>query len=333
MIKVSILTQCYNGEEYLDRFFKSILNQTNMNMNIEFIFVNDGSTDNTKKKFLEYKKQFEKKNIKTIYIEQENQGQAAAVNNGLKHVTGKYLSWLDSDDELFPGSVEKKVEFLENNPEYSVVFSEAAAISEETGKMLFIKKLKDQNLEKRDLIRDFLYEDNIYVTNGCYMINFEEFKKANLGLDIAITRGGQNWQILLPLANKVKFGYLPEVLFNFFIKETSHSTLNNEKKSTMLINEYEKNFVLTLKKIDLYEKYKGSIEEVFSKKRIEVFFKFNNKKQFEKEYNKIKENGNNNNKYKVYRMLINNTFLYKISNSVYKTLKKIGRRKWEQKKL
>ena len=41
--KVSIVTPCYNGEKYLERFLKSILNQSYGN--IELIFINDGSTD------------------------------------------------------------------------------------------------------------------------------------------------------------------------------------------------------------------------------------------------------------------------------------------------
>ena len=43
--KVSIVTPCYNGEKYLERFLKSILNQSYGN--IELIFINDGSTDQT----------------------------------------------------------------------------------------------------------------------------------------------------------------------------------------------------------------------------------------------------------------------------------------------
>ena len=45
--KVSIISPCYNGERYLNRFFDSLLIQNYKN--VEFIFVDDGSTDNTKK--------------------------------------------------------------------------------------------------------------------------------------------------------------------------------------------------------------------------------------------------------------------------------------------
>ena len=45
-----------------------------------------------------------------VYEFQENLGQAAALNRGLKFIKGEYLVWPDSDDELMPEFIEKKVE-------------------------------------------------------------------------------------------------------------------------------------------------------------------------------------------------------------------------------
>ena len=55
--KVSIVTPCYNGEKYLERFLKSILNQSYGN--IELIFINDGSTDQTEEIIKKYKEEFD----------------------------------------------------------------------------------------------------------------------------------------------------------------------------------------------------------------------------------------------------------------------------------
>lgn len=87
---VSIITPCYNGEKYLAKFLDSILAQTYNNL--EFIFINDGSVDNTEAIFDSYKNKFEKRQIKYRYIKQVNQGQAAAVNAGLKIASGKYIT-------------------------------------------------------------------------------------------------------------------------------------------------------------------------------------------------------------------------------------------------
>ena len=79
---VSIVTPCYNGELYLDRFFQSVLNQTYPAL--ELVFVNDGSTDGTEAVVDRYRPLFQKRGIRFIYEYQENQGQAAALNRGLK---------------------------------------------------------------------------------------------------------------------------------------------------------------------------------------------------------------------------------------------------------
>lgn len=70
--KVSIVTPCYNGEKYLERFLKSILNQSYGN--IELIFINDGSTDQTEEIIKKYKEEFDLHNIELTYLFQENAG-------------------------------------------------------------------------------------------------------------------------------------------------------------------------------------------------------------------------------------------------------------------
>ena len=100
---VSIITPCYNGEKYVDRFLTSVLNQTYNN--IELIFVDDGSTDKTKDVVLSFKEQFEKRGYDLIYIYQKNAGQAAAINQGLKVFKGEFLMWIDSDDLMFPSEM------------------------------------------------------------------------------------------------------------------------------------------------------------------------------------------------------------------------------------
>ena len=126
---VSIIVPCYNVEKVIGKCIKSILNQTYRKL--EVIFVNDGSTDNTEKIILSYKKEFEKKNVIFKYIYQQNKGLGGAINTGLKHFTGEYLVWPDADDTLALTSIEKKVVFLENKPEYGSVTSDAYIYNED----------------------------------------------------------------------------------------------------------------------------------------------------------------------------------------------------------
>ena len=103
---VSVITPCYNGEAFLDRYFQSVLSQSYPN--IELIFVNDGSTDRSEEIALSYREWLEARGIRYLYIAQENKGISEAVNAGLRRFSGDYLTWPDSDDWMTPDCIAKK---------------------------------------------------------------------------------------------------------------------------------------------------------------------------------------------------------------------------------
>lgn len=92
MIKVSIIVPVYNVEKYIHKCLDSLVNQTLKEL--EFIFVNDGSPDNSPKIIKEY----QKKDKRIKLLNKENGGQASARNLGLEHAKGEYIAFLDSDD-------------------------------------------------------------------------------------------------------------------------------------------------------------------------------------------------------------------------------------------
>ena len=89
---VSVIIPVYNVEKYLRQCLDSVTNQTLKD--IEIICVDDGSTDNS----LNILKEYKEKDNRIIILQQQNQYAGIARNNGLKIATGKYLSFLDSDD-------------------------------------------------------------------------------------------------------------------------------------------------------------------------------------------------------------------------------------------
>ena len=111
---VSIITPAYNVSRYLKSFFDSVLRQDYTNY--ELIFINDGSTDDTEMIALQYKKVFEQKGHRFVYLFKENGGQAAALNTGFPYMKGKYFIWPDSDDILCFNNLSVKVDFMEANP-------------------------------------------------------------------------------------------------------------------------------------------------------------------------------------------------------------------------
>ena len=111
---VSIISPCYNGEKYLPAFLDSVLSQTYPS--IELIVVNDASEDKTQEILEKYVDEFKKRDYSLIVINQkENKGQAAAINAGLKLISGSFMTWMDSDDIFYPDAIEKKVKFLKEN--------------------------------------------------------------------------------------------------------------------------------------------------------------------------------------------------------------------------
>lgn len=112
---ISIIMPCYNMEKFLPDCFNSLMRQSYKNL--EIIFVNDGSKDNTLQMLTHFCEG--KKNCKVI--DQQNQGVSAARNTGLKNATGEYIYFFDPDDFLSPNilSILHK-NMIENNSDLSI---------------------------------------------------------------------------------------------------------------------------------------------------------------------------------------------------------------------
>lgn len=92
MEKISVIIPVYNVEPYIKRCLDSIVNQTYENL--EIIIVDDGSLDGCGAICDEYAK----KDSRIIVIHKENEGLCAARNDGIKHATGDWVAFVDSDD-------------------------------------------------------------------------------------------------------------------------------------------------------------------------------------------------------------------------------------------
>lgn len=215
---VSIITPCYNGEAYLDRYFNSILKQTYRPL--ELIFVNDGSADRTAELAEHYRPLLEQSDIRFVSLHQENAGQAAALNRGLKHFTGQYLTWTDADDEMTPDCIEKKVTFLQAHPEVEMVRSDGFYVDPHNNKKDTIAKTEDKCTQ--DIFEKLLLV-HTYGCNGCYMITRDLLLACYPDRDIFQSRAGQNWQLLVPAASRSRCGYIDECLYLIYEHSDSHS--------------------------------------------------------------------------------------------------------------
>ena len=108
---VSIVLPTYNRQNMLLQALESCVTQTYRP--IEIIVVDDGSTDGTDSRKEKAIIDGSRNDVEIIWIRQENRGVAAARNTGIRHSTGKYLLFHDSDDILDKDKVRLQVEMLE----------------------------------------------------------------------------------------------------------------------------------------------------------------------------------------------------------------------------
>lgn len=112
---ISVIIPCYNSQEYLDKCLQSVLEQKT-SFDVEVIAVNDGSTDNTAEILAKYEKIYQHLQV----ITQNNKGFSGARNTGIAYSRGKYLMFVDSDDGISDGYIQKLMEAaIEKNADIS----------------------------------------------------------------------------------------------------------------------------------------------------------------------------------------------------------------------
>jgi len=123
---VSVIIPSYNHAAYIEECILSVVNQTYKN--IELIVIDDGSTDNSREVLEKLQKQY---NFTLVF--QENQGISKTLNKALReYAHGKYIDGSGSDDFLALDKIEKQVKFLENHPEYAMVFGNVYMVDEQS---------------------------------------------------------------------------------------------------------------------------------------------------------------------------------------------------------
>jgi len=138
---VTIITPAYNRASFLDETIQSVLSQDYPRL--EYIILDDGSTDNTCEVLEKYQGQ--------IYWESHsNMGETNTVNKGFKMAKGEIVCVVNSDDPLLPGAVSAIVERMRADPELIVVYPDWNMI-DESGKV--IKHIATFNYSYRDMLR------------------------------------------------------------------------------------------------------------------------------------------------------------------------------------
>ncbi len=112
---VSIIIPVYQSAKYLERTVLSVLAQTYRP--IEILLIDDGSTDSGK----EICDKLAKQNKEVSVFHKEHRGVSAARNYGIQKAKGKYIQFVDADDEVLPGMIVKLVQAIQSSGAYVAV--------------------------------------------------------------------------------------------------------------------------------------------------------------------------------------------------------------------
>jgi glycosyltransferase involved in cell wall biosynthesis len=210
MPKASVIIPTHNRAEFLRSAISSVLKQTYQDF--EIIVVDDASDDNTH----EVVTSFDGRDIK--YLRHEvNKGDAGSRNTGIVNSTGRYVAFLDDDDEWLPEKLQAQVELLETSPEkVGGVYTGLFKVNKATGKILGI------NIpEKRGELFQEMFIDSPIVTS-CVVLRRQCFEKVGL-FDERIPYNN-DYDMWIRIAEQFHFEYINEPLVVYHIHERKLTT-------------------------------------------------------------------------------------------------------------
>ncbi len=321
---VSLITPGWNGKEFVHRLLDSILQQTYRP--IQYIYVDDCSTDGTVNVVKLYEQKFKDAGIDFIFVRRDkNGGLSETLMTGLLYVKGEFFSCPEYDDVLMSDSVGKRVTYLQKHPNYAVVAADAWVVFEnnlDSRKQLISHK----NINRFDLnhFHQSCLSRSIY-NAACLMIRTSMFDETHPDRKFFSSRMAANQQILLPLYYRWNRGFIENPLSLFVIRPNSVSHGNNSTLRHKLdrLEEYHKILFSTLDCIEMSDEdrilYKHRIDVNFQKDYLELGFNYGNRDLFNSAYLFLEEEGelpDGSNRKKV---ILNNTWqniMYKLQCKV-----------------
>ena len=149
---ISIIVPVYNCEKYLDDSIQSLIDQT-IFADLEIVFIDDGSTDESAKVIQRYVDQYS--NMR--FIRQSNKGVSVARNRGIEEAKGEYIAFFDADDLAHNTLYEKLLKLLiQNDVDMSCV---NYLMCFEDGIKKIHKKQEKKFLYDEEIVKSFFLEN------------------------------------------------------------------------------------------------------------------------------------------------------------------------------
>lgn len=235
---VSVIIPSYNHKRFLQKTVESVMKQTYKN--IQLIVVDDGSTDGSVDLLRELQAKYN-----FIVEVQQNQGVAAALNNGInKYAAGKYVAQLGSDDYWDLSKIEKQVQFMEANAQYGMCYTRIYIVNLDATK---VSSFDWQRRYKSGRIFDDLMRRN-FIPGLTVMVRMDVYKEVGLfkvGLYV------EDYDLWLRIAYKYQIGFIDERLAYYRI----HANNAHKRDNKLFCAEYK--IIKSWQGTDVYDSLKS----------------------------------------------------------------------------
>lgn len=213
----SIVIPTYNRENFIATTLKHALGSNYDNF--EIIVVDDGSKDGTKEQVLS----IQSEKIKYIYTENGERGRAR--NIGTQNATGEYITYLDSDDIIYPEALHNANNVIKRNPGIEF-FHLSYEMKLPDGKTQYVQNLNYSDYNKELIHGNFLGCIGVFVQRKIALENpFSEDRNF---------AGSEDWQLWLRISARYKLHHFNEV--SFCAINHSERSVNNLTESRVRYN-------------------------------------------------------------------------------------------------
>lgn len=262
MVDISVIVPVYNAEKYVSACLDSLINQTKKE--IEIIAVNDGSKDSS----LDILKEYAEKYPDLIkVISQENHGLSVTRNVGIKNALGKYVAFVDSDDEIYPELLERLWNKIEEFPFDVVAFDVDLIYPDKT---ITVKSGITEN--KKELKK----EDKSTYFIDMYCMACNKIYKKEIFDDENMLFVPNTWfedvlflHKLIP--NLKSMGYIDYSGYKYFQRENSITYTYSDKLFD--INRVMEKILKYYKENNFYDEYKDELEYMYVRYMFATYLK------------------------------------------------------------
>lgn len=233
-MKISVIIASYNYAGYIEEAINSVINQSYQDW--ELIIVDDGSSDNSVKIIKSYcEKDSRIKLFQHEDCEQMLEGKTALLPGtpfnasnqigknkglketlllGIKHVSGEWIAFLESDDYFAQDNLLKKIEIIKKHPETKLIFNRVKLLWGENRKRHYQKifEATQKKLSKMKFPGNMFYDfyiNNMILTFSCVMVETKTLKNADFNTPVDSLF---DWWLWIHIAYENHFYYIDEEL-------------------------------------------------------------------------------------------------------------------------